>query len=293
MSSPEKSDIVQHDGEAETRRKFRYALWLLLSVVLVCAFFVAQSEWYVSLPGPPGGVERMRRRMENDREAQKLIGDRYREEKNKEPVRGLVFHSLFGEANRIRLERAKQFLLGDKIFEEKFKRKYGVSLQDVNALVIPDWHMNNPDNQGQFGFMDTGWTECKKITGKLSVGGYTIRDTVVRQATVDGTPRILISYKAFRSDEKLRQTLFHEMLHALNVPKHYPSRINFTRSDLVYLPEYREFLERTGLRNSEWWLWYLLIYPLSITALALFLTALFNAPWPGVRLFLTRLRRKS
>lgn len=293
MSSPSNSDTVQPYEETERRQKFWRSLLLMLLVGLLCAFLVAQTEWYVSLPGPPGGVEQMRRRMEADWEAQRLIGDRYREEKRKEPVRGLVFDSLFGKANLLRLERAKQSLLSDRIFEAEFKRKYGVSLQDVNALVISDLHISNPDNKMRFGFMELGWRECRKINGSLNVGGYTVRDTVVRQMTEDGTPRIILSLKAFSSDAKLRQVLFHEMLHALNVPGHHPSRFNFKRSDLVYLPEYREFLERAKLRNDESWFWYLVIYPLSIITLALFLTALFNAPWQGVRSFPARLGRKA
>jgi hypothetical protein len=240
---------------------------------LVAVLNVVQTEWFVRRYPPPGGMEKVKADMTADRDLQNQHREEYAES-GKELVQGIAFNSLFTEDQKKALKDVTDSLLNDEHLQDDLKQEFGVSFKDLNAMVIPAWQIHNEGNKFQLGLTDVCWKAAREPAGKLHVGGFTVRDTVKFKGrlTLDGTPRIALNYQAFNSIRDLRLALFHEMLHALNVPGFYPCPIILTQTDLTYLPEYRSFIKQERLNNSsqEYSLWcFLIIMPLIISFIKL------------------------
>ncbi len=235
--------------EVQDDRKARLLLCVMSAIV--GSLGILQTQWFVSLFPPPVSDGQMREMMAADRTRQQTLREDYRKRTQREPAQGIVIFPLFADDQLSKLAQARDFLLQDQTLEAELERAYGVSLRDVNALVIPAWHLNSY-NQELLGLTPEGWAAVRQSSGGFSYSGSIIRDSRLgRQLTIDGTPRIALNIYAFRSDQTLRLTLFHELLHAMNVPGYYPTRLNFTQSDLTYLPLYRSFVARSGLETKS------------------------------------------
>jgi hypothetical protein len=158
-----------------------------------------------------------------------------------------IVFQLFDDKVRKTLEATRDSLLNDDSLQSELKAKFGVSFRELDVVVIPAWE-NTPDNIDLVGVTQDGWKEATKVKGYSDVGGVTVRDKpILSKRTVDGRPRIVLNPCAFQN---LRLTLFHELIHAMNVPAYYPSPLTFAQNDLIYLPEYREIVRREHL--DEW-----------------------------------------
>jgi hypothetical protein len=289
--SPRNPSVARSPEESARHRNFWRAVGLMFLALLICVLCVMQTGWFVVYFAASDIEEMVRSRMRDDQERQKQLRDEYLRTHPNERKDKFYIHPSFSHnykdpnnTNMHRLERAKAGLLADEQLEAELRRKYGVSLRDVQAEVIPGWHVRGA-NQNLFGFTDEGWRVATKFAGDPDAKGFTVRDgRGARKVTVDGTPRIILNYVAFTvggSDDQLRLTLLHEMLHALNVPKYTPCPLNYLQSDLLYFPEYRDFLERAGLKEDvqerEPIIWVLALLFFSGTVYQLTKAALFFA----------------
>jgi hypothetical protein len=225
------------------------ALMLMIFAAASGVFGILQTDWYVGLfRGPDPAV--IRQEIAKCRARQIDLAARYRNESGKAPFSGIVFEpSLFTENQRRSLQDARHFLLGDSSLQKELLEEFGVSFQDIDALVVPSWEMRNDQNSEKVGLTPDGWRVAKNYFRELNAMGFTIRDSGTELLSYDGRPRIVLTPEAFRSAKTLRLTLFHEFLHAMNVPGYTPSRFSILQNDLTYLPEYRSFIGRTGLEG--------------------------------------------
>lgn len=162
--------------------------------------------------------------------------------------RGIVLESFDGPAQLKVLEEAKTSLLNDETLQAELRNEFGACFRDLNVVVIPAWKMDSVDNNEVLGITIDGWRQATTARGELDVGGFTLRDRPLSASvTVDGRPRIVLNPKAFETAASLRVTLYHELLHAMNIPGFYPWPLTFAQNDLIYLPRYRAFLRREGL----------------------------------------------
>lgn len=223
---------------------------------LLGIFLFFQTECFISLFPLPYPRSEMARVMAADREKQRQVGERYEASEGKAPERGLNYHGLFRAEEKRRLESAVASLRGRDAFQEfqrEFEQNFSVSFDEhFNAVFIPPWLPATEANHDQFKITTKGREAAEDgPLGSFFVKGFTVRDRTRDEweSTYNGTPRIAIYLYDFRSHEDLQLAIFHEMLHSLNVPGYYPCSLNITQTDLVYLPEYRAFVDRTRLNK--------------------------------------------
>lgn len=168
---------------------------------------------------------------------------------------GIVVELFDTDKQKQAIEEARDSLLKDEELQSVLRDKFGVSFRDLDVVVIPAWKMDTPDNIKQIGITIDGWRQASTAKGETNVGGFTLRDrpTDTKPSTLDGRPRIVINPKAFESEKTLRLIVFHELLHAMNVPGFYPWPLTFAQNDLTYLKEYRHFVKRAGLEAWDGW----------------------------------------
>ncbi|HLL14618.1 MAG TPA: hypothetical protein VK388_06115 [Pyrinomonadaceae bacterium] len=245
-------DHTQSFIEPEDKHKlWKIKVGILLSaLVMVGGFF--QTQLFVrSLPRPETNV--IRAHIEHCRKLQDQLGAQ------KQPS-GIVFR-MFSEKPLRTLEEVKESLLKDQALQSELKEKFGISFHELKVVIVPAWALITIDNNDQIGITYAGWKESNSAKGDSDIGGFTLRDKGgLPQITLDGRPRIVLNSVSFQDRNSLRLTLFHELLHAMNVPGDYPSKITFAQNDLVYLPEYRAFVNREKLDGyRETTIWFLAV----------------------------------
>jgi hypothetical protein len=168
---------------------------------------------------------------------------------------GIVVELFDTDKQKQSIEDARDSLLKDEELQSVLYQKFGVSFRDLDVVIIPAWKMDTPDNIEQLGITINGWRQASTAKGEANVGGFTLRDrpTDARPTTLDGRPRIVINPKAFESEKALQLVVFHELLHAMNVPGFYPWPLTFAQNDLTYLEEYRHLVKRGGLEAWDGW----------------------------------------
>jgi hypothetical protein len=252
---------------------------LSLIFALIGLWGLFQTEMVITWFARPGGIEKIRLEMEADRAVQVNHNNEYCALTGKNTQEGIVIHNLFVGSHKTYLEEAKKSLLSNDELRAALEEKFGVNLQQLNAVVIPAWHIREP-NEEQLGLMPRARKGCKFAVNDPSYDGFTIRDRVgAPKLTTDGRPRIVLNADAFNSYARLRRALLHEALHALNVPKYEPYRS--TRTDLTYLKEYREVVELVDKydRRQERLIWaFFVILPFTLCLIAL-IAARNAAPW--------------
>lgn len=220
-------------------------LGIILTVILLLSGIVQTQRFVTLLPCP--SLEEIREHIKQCRAIQA----------NQPQETGIVF-KLFDEETTKKLEATKDSLINDTELQDELQKTFGMSFRELNAVVVPSWKLISKDNNGLVGVTDDGWIEARKAIGEPDVGGITLRNKPnARKWTEDGTPRIVLNTAAFGN---LRLTLFHELLHAMNVPAFYPSPVTFAQNDLTYLPQYRNFVHRAHL---DYWhepkIWFLAV----------------------------------
>ncbi len=254
-------------GEPEDRYKYKRTGFGLVLSLFVCLIGVAQTKLFVTaLPCPSN--EAIRKHVVASLKLQKEQATRYAKKSAQVPD-GIVFELFDTDVEFKQLEETKAALLSDDALQKDLRDSFGASFQEVNAVVVPAWKLQTSDNNDVIGITMDGWRQAVTAKGEVDVGGFTLRDRPGRVAcTLDGRPRLVLNPKAFESARMLRLTLFHELMHAINVPGFYPSPVTFAQNDLTYLPEYRAYVKQQKLEGwDEWIIW----------ALAVFMPALISA----------------
>lgn len=166
-----------------------------------------------------------------------------------------------------RLRTAIKSFTEDVRLNEVLKKQFEEDFNDLNVIIIPSWVITSKEKADLYGITVEGWSHIDEARNTDYVGAYTLRDRPNEgKVTKDGKSRILINPSAFQSESALRFTLFHEMLHALNIPGKFPPWYCFAQDDLRYLPEYRDEVARRGwISFSQLAIWILaVLVPLGI-----------------------------
>lgn len=164
----------------------------------------------------------------------------------KEGQTGISFESFEPELER-RLQAVVASFLDDPTLNQRLKSRFSRDFRDLDAVVVPSWEVISRQRADLYGITLAGWSHANKARNADYVGAYTLRNRPDEPAvTSDGRPRIILNPSAFQSESALRFTLFHELLHALDIPGADPPWFCFGQDDLRYLKEYRDEVDRRG-----------------------------------------------
>ena len=225
----------------------------MVAAVLSVMIGVLQTEWFVTMLNHPTAAQVQQSIQEDDAEQQKIR--RQYEQTGKACITGIVFHERFEQSARDMLNRALTELKANHELQKTLKNDFGKTFDDVDAVIFPAWQTNH--HKAVYGFTEIGLAAARSASAQLFAAGFTIRDRRNKpQVTEDGVPRIGIDLEAFEDNETLKVTLFHELLHAMNVPKHEPPWYTFSllQNDLAYCDEYRDCIHRFSFKNDREWL---------------------------------------
>jgi hypothetical protein len=262
----------QAGGFVKPKQRYK-RLWswlhLVVTTALVCIGII-QTQWFVSLLPHPS-IDTIRDHIAKCQGLQKEARDHCCKESS-QPIQSGIIFKLFSDNQKRHLEAARDILLNDEALDNELRQKFKISLRDLNVVVVPAWQMDTTDNNQLIGISDQGWRDANVAKGEPDVGGCTLRERPGFSAiTDDGRPRIVLNPKAFEKDRTIRLTLFHELLHAMNVPGYYPSKLTFAQNDLTYLPEYRAYVRQHQL--DGWYQYNVLLFGVGVPLL-LFLLVL-------------------
>lgn len=239
------------------RYYFSSGALVILSLIFggIGLVFFTQTQLYLELQsGPnPDGVQ-------TDMKQAKEKADKLRQDaqliKPPEPFLD------FGERHNQVVE-AKKFVVNNEELEALLKSRFGRSFKDLDVVMVPIWSPKIRDDWvKEAGITDDArWNDVNEAFYQPRAKAVTVRERPHKpQQTVDGIPRLVLKNEAFESTLTLRKTVFHELLHGLNLPgyeykMYLPiwGEVNYTVSqdDLCWSPEYRRFVSDAGL--WEWW----------------------------------------
>lgn len=239
------------------RHYFPNGALLILSVVFVLIGFIffTQTQLYLEFRSSPN-PEWVQAHMEQSKNLQ----DKLRKSANlsKPPEPFLDFRERLNQ-----IIAAKEFVVNNEKLEALLVKRFGRSLKQVDVVMVPIWSPMIQDNwEKEGGITDEArWNDVNEAFHQPRAKAVTVRERPgEKQRTVDGIPRIVIKNEAFESSTTLKKTVFHELLHALNLPgyeyKMYVpmwGEVDYTISqdDLCWSPEYRSFVSEASL--WEWW----------------------------------------
>jgi len=166
-----------------------------------------------------------------------------------------------------RLKNAINSFTQDTTLNGTLRNAFGEDFRDLNVIIIPSWVISSEQKADLYGITLEGWNHIAEARNSAYVGAYTLRNRPSEEkVTKDGRTRIIINPSALQSESALRLTLFHELLHALNIPGRDPPWYGFAQDDLRYLPEYRDEVWRQGwIMYSQACIWVLAVcVPLGI-----------------------------
>jgi hypothetical protein len=258
-------------------KRYKFILGIIWSLIFTCivVFVFLQTDFFVRFFLRPNNLAGIKPIMAADREAQSQRRAQYLATADaKQIAPGIVLHHLLTDHEKAQVTQARAFLLDNSELQTKLDEVFGVSFKNLDAVVIPGAEMSF-ENCVQLGITHAGWNKYKRNAAwGFDVDGLTVRDRAQdAQETLDGRPRIAVPAWGFKPPVKLRRVLFHEMLHALNVPGYKPwQSISVTQSDLAYLPEYSVLLKHAGLDEEGTGTWGILIVFLIILARCIQLT---------------------
>jgi len=248
------SEYVQHFLTPDRKLSLK---WLLLGVLVslfLGIFCFMQTEQFVSLMPRPSDQE-VRQHIESS----KTIQAEVKKKANKpEPLENPEY-LYFSKRQVELLDDARKFLLNDPELNEIVEKRFLGSLKDQQIVIAPFWETDNQGYSEVLGLTkDFGWSDFEEAYNDCHVGATTIREKpqTNHQKTLDGRPRIILKATAFESKRSIRLALFHEMLHAVNIPgyEYKPElpligkiKVTLTQTDLTYLAEYRLFARKADL----------------------------------------------
>jgi hypothetical protein len=255
-------------------------------------FGILQTQFYISRADRPG-LDAILKEIKASQELQQQAAARWEQAGKSQHENIVIDKNYFTPMQYKAITKETRSLTADEDTLPYFR----TSLGEVHAVIFPAWMIEKPEDFKDFGITKEGVSSAPAVAsadvaGDSLVPAFTLRDRPEQRdrVTEDGWPRIALNLSAFESEETLRLTLFHELLHAGNIPGYSPSRFTIFQNDLTYLPEYRGYVAREGLEGwREWRLWGWWVFaPWGVSVLL----ALFTPwrDWPALRL-LGRLRR--
>jgi hypothetical protein len=253
------AQLIETDQRQWTVR-WSYFGALISILIAVIGFF--QTQFFVSLSSRPDN-ESVRREIAAAELIQRQLSIAYSKQTGTALTRGIQIDNRFGDLAGNQVRRTIDNFFNDAILQTEIQKSFGVSLRDLNAVVTPAWSLTTQEDLTSLGLTTQGGKIAIVARGDSRVGGFTLRDKDSAQAvTLDGIPRIFLNLSAFESQRTLRFTLFHELMHAINVPGHRPFFLTFAQDDLTYLPEYRSYVARenlTGYGELKIWVFAIMI----------------------------------
>jgi hypothetical protein len=206
-----------------------------------------QTQLFVSLLPRPSNID-IRNHIAACKSVQDARRASFRNTTGMESPRGIIDISGFDIRQMQILKDATQSLVSDEQLQRELINSFGTSFRDIDVMIVPGWQLNSADSSELMGITVEGWLISRHADGESNIAAFTLRERPNQiPVTFDGNPRVVLNVSAFQSPDILRFTLFHELLHAMNVPGFVPSRLAFAQDDLTYLPEYRNFINKSGI----------------------------------------------
>lgn len=158
-----------------------------------------------------------------------------------------VQYLAFTTKEKDNVRKALSFVLADNELDQKLKAQFETSVRNVKVVVAPIWTRDDPDYLEKNGITFDGEVDVDKSSKSCDIGAATVRDKFgVPQKTADGIPRIVLNPNALADESWTRHVVFHEMMHAMNLPGYY-APVALVQTDLTYLPEYCWFVGKAKL----------------------------------------------
>jgi hypothetical protein len=170
-----------------------------------------------------------------------------------------------------KLEQARQTIVGDAYLRQALNDQFGTSLDGVKAVITLSWEADSIGYAESIGITrEGGWSDLQEAKYSCAIGATTIRDRPgVSQRTVDGTPRIILNPNALAYASWTQFVVAHEMFHAMNIPAYSPT-FAWIQTDLVYLEEYRSYVDRHKLGTWNNFICWCFTWLLALFTLVLF-----------------------
>lgn len=240
--------------------------FVIASVLFILFFSVSiwglrQTEWAISrFFTRPGGIDRIRLQMKADQDIQLKRNKNYCADPQakrkpcvpmgKKDGEGIqVLKDLFSKRQQAQLDLAIRHLLSNEAARKALEERFGTSLHELDAVIIPAGDILIEELDEDLGITPITREMYRDAVGDPDYDAFTARDHADAEGfTDDGRPRIILNQSVFGTQQRLKRQLFHEALHALNVPKHDVSHI---RHDLFYLQEYREAAKLFGREDKD------------------------------------------
>jgi hypothetical protein len=285
------STTLQKFVEADDQYNIKKARIKLGILFVLGCLGICQTQRVIGWIGRQD-IASIRQEMAVAEQAQEQIRESYFRKTGHTPPFKITFHPLFNDKQKQMLEAARVEILRDQKFQDTLEGLFQTCFRHASVVVIPAWHMHNSANYEWMGIPRASGLAASVHAGDPTIEGFTIRDRYPNEAqrTIDGIPRIALNLEAFQSTKTLQLTLFHELLHGLNIPGHEPlGPINQFQNDLTYLPEYRIFVSQTRL---DGWREYKINAGVALFWLALAIVAI-RAPKGTLLVFRRRRMRKE
>lgn len=230
--------------------------------LVASAWCFMQTEYFLKYTSYPTHEE-IKDHMAKSKALQAQVAQRARDSKRPFPTAPL--HQVyFSDTDFIKVKQAYDKVVTDQALEKVLQGEFQTTLNQVNVVMVPAWEVNMKDYCDEAGITNTeGWQDLEKAKEEGDVGGTTIRDKDPNEIrTLDGVPRVFLMATAFASPPKsLRLAVFHEMLHAMNVPGYRltvklpgikdPVALTRWQNDLSYLAEYKNYVRTAGLETWD------------------------------------------
>jgi hypothetical protein len=253
--------------EPDQKPRWVYLCGALLTAAIATGCWM-QTDYFVTLFDFPS-YDLLRSHMAKSQQIQASIA-----KKSKSDTSQSATYLFFSDSQKAQLEDARRFILSDPELEKKLKDRFGTSLKDVHTVIAPSWETDNKGYCTLLGITEEGgWSDFQQAARSCEIGATTIRDKPDEgERTVDGRPRIVLNMNAVASTSWTRLVVFHEMLHAMNIPGFKPTRLARVQTDLTYLPEYRWFVAKENLDWGGDFYWFFTVF---FGAVCLVITLLF------------------
>ncbi|HEY0761058.1 MAG TPA: hypothetical protein VGD61_01670 [Pyrinomonadaceae bacterium] len=158
-----------------------------------------------------------------------------------------VQYLAFTTKEKDNVRKALNFVLADNELDQTLKAQFETSVRNVKVVVAPIWTRDDPDYLKKNGITLDGEVDVDKSSKSCDIGAATVRDKFGGpQKTADGIPRIVFNPNALADESWTRRVVFHEMMHAMNLPGYY-APFGRAQTDLTYLPEYCWFVGKAKL----------------------------------------------
>lgn len=258
-----------------TRAPYKLPKWAFILGIIVSALFgvgcLTQTELFVRWLTPPA-EDSLKDHIAKSQKMQAKVASA----STVTPQEQRIVIRYCSTLQQNMVAEAYAFVMSDADAQRWFFDRFQTSLKDVKVIVLYSWKLTESDYLEDSGITrGEGWNAFLEADNDPSVSATTIREKPDGKGvkTLTGTPVIILKPQAFASPQSIRFYLFHELVHALNIPAYrhtvndalkipaYRDPVNvpvigtlvLTRdqTDLAYLQEYQWFVAKHGLRSMD------------------------------------------